>query len=150
MVPIVPVQCWLAREALGWSASHLARAAQVSRKTVVRFESGEPLKASTVEAIQRTLETAGITFIDAEDGGPGATLMGSGKVASKVPPPTSNEYHVVVTQRGLSWEWEIYRDDMPLPVPLRDGFYRSKSAAGAAGRIAIREFLEALDREQKA
>jgi transcriptional regulator with XRE-family HTH domain len=127
MFPIVPVQCWLAREALGWSASHLARVAQMSRKTVVRFERGEPLKACTVEVIQRTLEKAGVIFIDADDGGPGARLMGSGEVASKVPPP--NEYHVVVTQRGLSWEWEICRDGIPLPVPLRDGLYTSKSAA---------------------
>jgi hypothetical protein len=65
-----------------------------------------------------------------------------------VPPPTSNQYHVVVTLRGLSWAWEIYRDGLPLPVPLWDGFYTSKSAAEVAGRIAIREFLEALDRER--
>jgi hypothetical protein len=60
-------------------------------------------------------------------------------------------YHVVVTLRGLSsWEWEIYRDGEPLPVRLRDGPYKSKSAAGAAGRVAIREFLDALDRDQNA
>jgi hypothetical protein len=38
MVPIVPVQCWLAREALGWSMTDLARAAGVSPPTVKRFE----------------------------------------------------------------------------------------------------------------
>jgi transcriptional regulator with XRE-family HTH domain len=150
MVTIVPVQCWLAREALGWSASHLARVAGVSPPTVRRFERGDVVRPSIVEAIQRTLETAGVILIDADNGGPGIELRSSGEVASKVPPPTSIKYHVVVTQRGLSWEWEIYRDGIPLPVPLWDGFYRSKSAAEAAGRIAIREFLEALDREQKA
>jgi transcriptional regulator with XRE-family HTH domain len=74
MVPIVPVQCWLAREALGWSASHLARVAGVSPPTVRRFERGDAVRASKVEAIQRTLETAGVIFIDAEDGGPSARL----------------------------------------------------------------------------
>jgi transcriptional regulator with XRE-family HTH domain len=150
MGSIVPVQCWMARTALGWGVRDLARAAEVSPDTVTRFERGDALKEITVEVIRRTLERAGVIFIDADDGGPGARLKASGEVASKVPPPTSNEYHVVVTLRRLSWEWEIYRDGIPLPVPLRDGFYRSKSAAGAAGRIAIREFLEALDREQKA
>jgi transcriptional regulator with XRE-family HTH domain len=145
MVAIVPVQCWLAREALGWSVSDLARAAVVSRKTVVRFERGDALKADTVEVIQSTLEKAGVVFIDAKDGGPGARLRASCTARTAA---TSNKYHVVVTLRGLSWEWEIYRDGIPLPVRLRDGFYRSKSAAGTAGRIAIREFLEALDREQ--
>jgi hypothetical protein len=32
------------------------------------------LKASTIEVIQRTFEKAGIIFIDANDGGPGARL----------------------------------------------------------------------------
>jgi transcriptional regulator with XRE-family HTH domain len=128
MVPIVPVQCWLAREALGWSASRLARAAGVSPPTVRRFERGGAVRENLVEAIQRTLETAGVILIDADSGGPGIELRRSGEVASKVPPP--NEYHVVVTLRGLSWEWEIYRDGISLPVPLRDGFYRSKCPSG--------------------
>jgi transcriptional regulator with XRE-family HTH domain len=139
MVPIVPVQCFLARTALRWTVSDLARAAELSRTAVKRFERGDSSRAATVEAIQRTLETAGVIFIDANDGGPGARLRGSGE-----------KYHVVVTLRGLSWEWEIYRDGAPLPVPLWDGFYTSRSAAEVAGRIALREFLEALDREQKA
>jgi transcriptional regulator with XRE-family HTH domain len=147
MAPIAPVQCFLARAALGWSASRLARAAGVSPPTVRRFERGGAVRENLVEAIQRTLETAGVILIDADSGGPGIELRRSGEVASKVPPPTSIEYRVVVTHRGLSWEWEIYRDGIPLPVPLWDGFYRSKRAAEAAGRIAIREFLEGLDRE---
>jgi hypothetical protein len=59
-----------------------------------------------------------------------------------------DRYQVVVTQRGQSWAWELYRNGEPLPARLRDGFYTSKSAAAAAGRAAIRAFLEALDREQ--
>jgi transcriptional regulator with XRE-family HTH domain len=52
----------------------LARAAEVSKKTVEQFERGGSLKASTVKAIQRALENAGIIFVDANDGGPGARL----------------------------------------------------------------------------
>ena len=46
----------------------------MSAHTVANFERGEALKASTVEVIQRTLEKAGIIFINANDGGPGARL----------------------------------------------------------------------------
>jgi transcriptional regulator with XRE-family HTH domain len=74
MVTIVPVQCWLARRALGWSALRLARAAGVSSPTVLRFEHGGTMKAGTVEAIQRALENAGVILIDADQGGPGVRL----------------------------------------------------------------------------
>jgi transcriptional regulator with XRE-family HTH domain len=64
-VPIVPVQCWIARAALGWSVTDLASAAGVSRSVVRNFERGGGSRATTVEAIQRTLENAGVIFIDA-------------------------------------------------------------------------------------
>jgi hypothetical protein len=51
MAPIVGLQCFVARSALGWSARHFARAAKVSQHTVVRFESGDVLRATTVEKI---------------------------------------------------------------------------------------------------
>jgi transcriptional regulator with XRE-family HTH domain len=74
MAPILPVQCFLAREALGWTKSDLARAAGTSRSAVRKFERGGSQRATTVEAIQRALENAGVIFIDANDGGPGARL----------------------------------------------------------------------------
>jgi transcriptional regulator with XRE-family HTH domain len=74
MAQIVPVQCFLARTVLGWSGRKLANVAGVSANTVANFERGDSLKTSTVEVIQRTLEKAGIIFIDANDGGPGARL----------------------------------------------------------------------------
>jgi len=70
MAPILGVQCFLARTALGWSVSDLARAAEVSYHTVERFERGDSVRPSSVEAIQRALDKAGIVFIDANDGGP--------------------------------------------------------------------------------
>jgi DNA-binding XRE family transcriptional regulator len=74
MALILGVQCFLAREALGWTMSHLAHVAEVSRQSVARFERGGAVKTRTLEAIQRTLEEAGVFFIDANDGGPGAGL----------------------------------------------------------------------------
>ena len=74
MAPIIGVQCWIARTALGWNLGQLARAAKVSPPTIARFERGVELKATTVQAIQATLEKAGVVFIDANEGGPGARL----------------------------------------------------------------------------
>jgi ribosome-binding protein aMBF1 (putative translation factor) len=74
MASILPVQCWMARAVLGWSRRKLASVAGVSAQTVRRFEDGAALKASTVEAIERALENAGIVLIGANDGGPGAKL----------------------------------------------------------------------------
>lgn len=71
---ILPVQCRMARAALGWGVRELAAAAKVSIDTVARFERGEELKDRTVEAIVRTLETAGVKFIDENGGGPGVRL----------------------------------------------------------------------------
>jgi transcriptional regulator with XRE-family HTH domain len=57
-------QCKMARAALGWSARDLAREAQVGSATVDRFETGrgKPIP-STVAAMQRAFEQAGVEFI---------------------------------------------------------------------------------------
>ena len=70
----LPVQCRMARAALGWGVRELAAAAKVSADTVARFERGDELKERTVEAIQRVLEAGGIEFIDENGGGPGLRL----------------------------------------------------------------------------
>ena len=57
-----PVQCRMARAGLGLGVRELAAAAKVSIDTVARFERGEQLKERTVEALQRTLEAAGVEF----------------------------------------------------------------------------------------
>jgi DNA-binding XRE family transcriptional regulator len=64
----------MARAALGWSKRKLAKMARVSAQTVTRLEDGAGLKASTVEAVQYALEKAGVDFVGADDGGPGARL----------------------------------------------------------------------------
>ena len=54
-----PVQCRMARAALGMGVRELAAAAKVSTDTVARFERGEELKERTIDALQRALEAAG-------------------------------------------------------------------------------------------
>jgi transcriptional regulator with XRE-family HTH domain len=69
-----PVQCRMARAALGMGVRELATAAKVSVDTVARFERGEELKERTIDALQRALEAAGIKLIDENGGGPGVRL----------------------------------------------------------------------------
>jgi len=47
---MLPVQCRMARAALGLSAKKLAVAARVARQTIVRFERGEKIRPSTVKS----------------------------------------------------------------------------------------------------
>lgn len=71
---MVPVQCKMARTALGWGVRELAVAAKVSPNTVARLERGEELKERTVDAIRAALEAAGVEFIPENGGGPGVRL----------------------------------------------------------------------------
>lgn len=70
---ILPVQCRMARAALGLGVRELASLAKVSNDTVARFERGEELKERTIEALQRALEAAGVEFTD-DGGGAGVRL----------------------------------------------------------------------------
>ncbi|WP_256753465.1 transcriptional regulator [Mesorhizobium sp. Mes31] len=69
-----PVQCRMARAALGWGVLDLSKEAGISTQTIVRFERGEALKQSTVDLIRSTFESAGIEFIPENGGGPGVRL----------------------------------------------------------------------------
>jgi hypothetical protein len=69
-------------------------------------------------------------------------------------PPDKDEYNVVVAQRGQfarRWEWEIFRNGRPLPVPLRNGQFWSERSARliaelqAAGVASPRAIAEALN-----
>lgn len=70
VIAISAAQCRGARGMLAWIQNQLALEANVSRITVVEFEAGrrDPVGAN-FEAIRRTLETAGIAFIDGEEPG---------------------------------------------------------------------------------
>ncbi len=62
---------------LRWSAETLAVKSGVSWPTVQRMESAEGVPSSlsrTLQMIQKTLEDAGIVFIEENGGGPGVRL----------------------------------------------------------------------------
>jgi transcriptional regulator with XRE-family HTH domain len=58
----------MARAALEWSTTNLARAANVGQATINRFEAGRDARISSVDKLRNALEAAGILFI-AENGG---------------------------------------------------------------------------------
>ena len=76
-----PTQCRLARAALDWTNSDLAEASGLGVNTISRFEQGADVRMSSVEAMQRALEEAGIIFIGASEaslsGGAGLRLRGT-------------------------------------------------------------------------
>ncbi len=73
-VIISPLQCRMARAAVGYGVRDLAKALEMSPNTITRFERGEELKASTVHAIRTALEVAGVEFIEENGGGAGVRL----------------------------------------------------------------------------
>lgn len=62
---ITPAQCRMARAAAQLTVAELAAAASVAPNTLNKFETGkrEPIP-STLAAIQRALEAAGVEFIE--------------------------------------------------------------------------------------
>jgi len=74
---LTSAQIRAARALIRWSAEDLARHSAVSVTTIRRAElmpSATKLTRANDQAIRRTLENAGVEFIDAEMGGPGVRL----------------------------------------------------------------------------
>jgi transcriptional regulator with XRE-family HTH domain len=93
---ILPVQCRMARAALGLGVRELAAVAKVSVDTVARFERGDELKERTSDARQRALETAGVEFTNGEQPGvrlAKAAAARSGEPAGASKPPTAKAAH---------------------------------------------------------
>ena len=73
-----PSQCRMARAALEWTAAGLAELSGVGVTTISRFEGGLTApNRSTLAALQRTMEVAGVEFIKENGGGPGVRLRTS-------------------------------------------------------------------------
>lgn len=64
----------MARAALNWSTADLAKAADVGVNTVNRFEQGQDARISSMQAMRRALETAGVIFVAENGEGPGVRL----------------------------------------------------------------------------
>ncbi|MGQ4813930.1 helix-turn-helix domain-containing protein [Agrobacterium vitis] len=74
---MLPVQCKMARAALGLGVRELAQLAKVAPGTVSRFEAGEELKDRTVDALKAALEATGVVFVDENGEGAGVRLKKS-------------------------------------------------------------------------
>ena len=71
-----------ARSLIRWRAEDLAKESSVGVATIRRAELAEgptALTASNDQAIRRTLEAAGVEFIEENGGGPGVRLRKSSK-----------------------------------------------------------------------
>lgn len=84
MEHFTPETCRAARGLLGWSQGDLAREAEVGLSTVRNIETrtinpktGELIRPTraNLSAIRRALESAGVAFLDPDDGGPGVRLQ---------------------------------------------------------------------------
>lgn len=72
---ISAMQCRAARALLGWTQDDLERASEVAKKTIADFERGARAPyGRTLADLRRALESAGITFIEQNGGGPGVRL----------------------------------------------------------------------------
>jgi transcriptional regulator with XRE-family HTH domain len=86
------VQLRMARSAVGWGVRELAKKAGFTANTVTRIENGADAKQSTIDALRRTLEEAGIEFIAENGGGPGVRLRkGQGKAAGASKPAAGHK-----------------------------------------------------------
>ena len=75
--PLTSVKFSAARALLHWSAEELAREFALGLATIRRAELAEhetSLTAANDLAVRRTLEAAGVQFIDENGGGPGVRL----------------------------------------------------------------------------
>jgi transcriptional regulator with XRE-family HTH domain len=94
----LPVQCRMARAALGLGVRELAAAAKVSIDTVARFERGDELKERTIDALQRALEAAGVEFTNGDQ--PGVRLTKASAAQSVEPARPSKRTVSAKTVRG--------------------------------------------------
>jgi transcriptional regulator with XRE-family HTH domain len=82
------VQLRMARAAVGWGVRDLAKQAGVTANTVTRIENGADAKQSTMDALQRALEAAGVEFTNGEQ--PGVRISKRAEADSVQPSNFSN------------------------------------------------------------
>ena len=77
------IQLKMARAAIGWGVRELAEKAGVTANTVTRIENGADAKQSTIDALRRALEAAGIEFTNGDQ--PGVRLTKAAAARSAEP-----------------------------------------------------------------
>jgi transcriptional regulator with XRE-family HTH domain len=92
------IQLRMARAAIGWGVRELAEKAGVTANTVTRIENGADAKQSTIDALQRALEAAGIEFTDGDQ--PGVRLTKAAAARSAEPASASKRTVAAKVVRG--------------------------------------------------
>jgi transcriptional regulator with XRE-family HTH domain len=78
---VTSAQIRMARAALDWTVRDLAEAAGLHRNTITNIERGRGGDKKTLAAIEATLSTAGVEFIDENGGGAGVRLRKPHRIA---------------------------------------------------------------------
>jgi len=63
-----------------------------------------------------------------------------------------SDYYLVtftMNERPSTWAWEIKRRGKPMDFRYTDSGFGSQAAAETAGNQELKEFLEALEKEEK-
>jgi hypothetical protein len=94
----LPIQCRMARMALGLGVRDLAAMAKVSVDTVLRFERGEELKERTIGALMGALEAAGVEFTNGDQ--PGVRLRKGSPPHRGRPASEPKPSHIGGSNRG--------------------------------------------------
>ena len=92
------IQLKMARAAIGWGVRELAEKAGVTANTVTRIENGADAKQSTIDALQRALEAAGIEFTNGDQ--PGVRLTRATAARSAEPGSAQNRRVAAKVVRG--------------------------------------------------
>jgi transcriptional regulator with XRE-family HTH domain len=92
------IQLRMARAAIGWGVRELAEKAGVTANTVTRIENGADAKQSTINALQRALEAAGIEFTNGDQ--PGVRLTKAAATRSAEPASASKPTAAAKVVRG--------------------------------------------------
>jgi transcriptional regulator with XRE-family HTH domain len=92
------IQLRMARAAIGWGVRELAEKAGVTANTVTRIENGADAKQSTINALQRALEAAGIEFTNGDQ--PGVRLTKAVAARSVEPASASKPTVAAKVVRG--------------------------------------------------
>jgi transcriptional regulator with XRE-family HTH domain len=87
------IQLRMARAAVGWGVRELAEKAGVTANTVTRIENGADAKQSTMDALQRALEAAGVEFTNGEQPG---VRVAKAVTAQSIEPPSAADPKVGV------------------------------------------------------
>jgi transcriptional regulator with XRE-family HTH domain len=92
------IQLRMARAAIGWGVRELAEKAGVTANTVTRIENGADAKQSTINALQRALEAAGIEFTNGDQ--PGVRLTKAAAARTAEPASASKPTAAAKVVRG--------------------------------------------------